>query len=167
VKTLKHAGFRKMKNKKVRYVIMNKKNNVKTLGVDFDGVIAEVNDGIPTLKCKLLKDPVTGESAREILNRFRKEGWTIIIDSCRDDVEGIKKFLNNHKIPWDYINENPLQEYTDYGRPMAPSKIFANVYLDDKAVGFVRWTTVYDDVIRKWLFSKKLMAQSRGVFDTN
>lgn len=86
---------------------------------DFDGTIVEH------------KFPDIGKEIPEITNKMR-ELWKslnniIIIWTCRsgDYLNQMKAFLIKQKIPFDFINENPL---VDFGSP----KIFAHEYYDDR-----------------------------------
>jgi len=124
----------------MKYVVMQlpEYGKVKSVGIDFDGTIVKVNDNLPTSQCKIMP------GARETLQRFKDEGWTIVIDTCRKDTKGVKKLLEKNKIPFNYINENPAQDFMSSLR-----KTYTDVRLDDKAVTFRSWKTAYKDVIKR------------------
>lgn len=94
----------------------------KVIAVDFDGTIVES------------KFPKIGRLKKEIADRVRQEkakGNVIIIWTCRggEKLNEALQFLTDNNIPYDYVNENPLNPYGDTTR-----KIFADEYWDDKAV---------------------------------
>jgi hydroxymethylpyrimidine pyrophosphatase-like HAD family hydrolase len=132
----------------MKYVITSKKPlfksmGIRTLAVDFDGTIVEVNQGTSVSDWNLHKDPETGKTAVEGLKEFKDAGWTIIIYTCRpvDDYPEIEEFLVQHNVPFDFINENPLQLQTNTG------KLYSDVTLDDKAVTFKDWGSAFKDVV--------------------
>ena len=88
---------------------------------DFDGTIVEN------------KFPEIGEiidGTVEKLNKIYEDvSNVIIVWTCRsgDYVNQMRKFLCDNKIPFDFINENPM---VDFGSP----KIFAHEYYDDRNI---------------------------------
>jgi|WetSurMetagenome_2_1015567.scaffolds.fasta_scaffold15150_3 hypothetical protein len=93
----------------------------KVLAVDLDGTI--LHDEFPAKG-----DPIDG--MKEQLEALRELGWKIVIWTVRDDNEGVAKHLKKHGVPFDYINENP------FGPPKQSRKIYADAYLDDRAIPF-------------------------------
>lgn len=96
----------------------------KIIAVDFDGTIVEDNF------------PHIGKIKQEVLNKIKKwkaEGHTIIIWTCRtgEFLDKAKKFLDKHNIPYDAINENCNNPFGD---KQNPRKVYAHIYLDDKAL---------------------------------
>lgn len=89
---------------------------------DFDGTIVE--DMFPEI----------GNPVEEVVRHMRGF-WNesiynrIIIWSCRagDYQSEMMEWLNKNKVPYDYVNENPMVEFG--GR-----KIFANMYIDDRNI---------------------------------
>jgi len=81
--------------------------------------------------------------AQEYINRLHKEGYYIIIWTCRGGfglVEMIE-FLGQAKIPYDKVNENAPYEMIHF-KP-AP-KIYADIYIDDRNLGgFPGWKAAY------------------------
>lgn len=95
-----------------------------TLAVDLDGTLADTPAHAGAMDLDLVH-PRPG--AIEAMTHFHKLGWRIIIWTCRDDIKGIEKWLKQHNIPWDFINENPDQ-------PTDSPKIIADYYLDDRSI---------------------------------
>lgn len=94
----------------------------RVIAVDFDGTIVES------------KFPEIGELKQDIADKVREEkakGNVIIIWTCRGgkELNEALQFLITNEIPYDYVNENPLNPYGDTTR-----KIYADEYWDDKAV---------------------------------
>lgn len=94
----------------------------KVVAVDFDGTIVE--DEFPNI----------GAIKQETVDRMlieKARGSVIILWTCRGGkvLRKAIKFLNENNIPYDFINENPLNPYGDTTR-----KIYAHEYWDDKAV---------------------------------
>ncbi len=99
-----------------------KKHIQKIIAVDFDGTIVKS------------RFPEIGPLKEDIANRIREEkrkGNIIILWTCRGGKELTEavSFLKENNIPFDYVNENPLNPYGDTTR-----KLFADEYWDDKAV---------------------------------
>lgn len=67
---------------------------------------------------------------REVLQKVRDAGWLIVIWTTRGSDGAIRNHLAKHNIPFDYVNKNPG------GPPSKSPKIFADVYLDDRAIRF-------------------------------
>lgn len=93
----------------------------KFYAFDFDGTIVKNNY------------PEIGEMNQHLIKTIRtlSEELTniIIIWSCRsgEDELQMKKFLLDNKIPFDFINENPMVNF-------GSRKIFAHKYFDDRNV---------------------------------
>lgn len=102
---------------------MNKK---KLVAIDFDAVIAEYDKWKGIGK---FGDPING--VKESLNKVRSSGIEILIYTTRGEKELICEYLNRNEIPFDYINECPLNEEHNYsGKPIA------YCYIDDRAIEF-------------------------------
>lgn len=92
----------------------------KFYAFDFDGTIVEN------------KFPEIGEIIEGTVNKINKLFHEllniIIVWSCRsgDHENCMRQFLLKNKIPFDFINENPM---VDFGSP----KIFAHEYYDDRS----------------------------------
>jgi len=116
----------------------------KIIAVDFDSTIAHYkkfkgHDNFGKL--------ITG--ADWALGKFKEFGATIIIHSCRSNTEGMKKYLEENKIPYDYINFSPRNgEFQLNGK-----KVAADIYIDDKGVCFRgQWSDTFRVVMnfRPW-----------------
>jgi hypothetical protein len=93
----------------------------------------------PTLACDLdgtiftkVPFPAFGEPVPGIIQQIRslwKDGWKIIIWTCRARSQELVDRLARFNIPYDEINTNS-------NGPHDSPKIHADVYLDDKAVCF-------------------------------
>ena len=119
------------------------------LAIDFDGTIAE--EGYwPEL------GPVR-KNCQEYLRRLCAEGFYIIIWTCRagDHVEKIHKYMAEHDLPYDQINEHHPALVIRYGNDTR--KIAADLYIDDKNLGGIHedWETIYHDVITESKLLKK------------
>ena len=111
---------------------------MKTICIDIDGTICRY-DGWRGHDHFGIVLP----GAREAIKKLHEDGWYIIIFSTRSKRDSIKKFLENEKIYFDSINENPYQPDNALG-----GKPIADVYLDDKAVTFKGdWATAYEEII--------------------
>lgn len=102
---------------------------MKVIAVDFDGCLCE--DNFPEI------GPVKEihREVHETLKQLKKEGCIIILWTCREDRENRKyqteavEWCKEQGIPIDYVNENPLSQWDDWGR-----KMYADVYIDDKCI---------------------------------
>lgn len=107
-----------------------------TIAVDFDGTI--VTD----------KYPQIGElksGAKDTLQRLHKEGYQIIIWTCRSGeslVEAVN-FLLWHNIPFDQVNDNMRENIEQYGGNSR--KVCADIYIDDRNLfcNEVDWELIY------------------------
>lgn len=97
----------------------------KVLAVDLDGTLLQY-DGWKGDAHYGAPNP----GMRAVLQRVKDAGWTIVIWTTRGSKAAIRSHLTKHDIPFDHINKNPG------GPPSASPKIFADVYLDDRAVRF-------------------------------
>ena len=94
----------------------------KTICIDFDGVIHDYSNGWQgeDVFGQMIPNADTGTSV------LKQKGWTVIIFTTRKKTDELEKWLKEHNIAYDYINENP-------GQPDGTSgKIMADVYLDDR-----------------------------------
>ncbi len=102
--------------------IINMPDKYKIHAFDFDGTIVKN------------KFPLIGNPIQPIVDKiktlFEDLSNIIIIWTCRagDYEYQVRKFLCDNRIPFDFINENPL--YDHYGM----RKIFAHEYYDDRNV---------------------------------
>jgi hypothetical protein len=97
----------------------------KVLAIDLDGTLLQY-DGWKGDAHYGKPNP----GMREMLQEVRDAGWLIVIWTTRSGDGAIRNHLTKHNIPFDYVNKNP-------GGPGSSSpKIFADVYLDDRAIRF-------------------------------
>lgn len=110
----------------------------RTIAIDFDGVISDYSKGF--IAADKFGDILPG--AKESIDKLHNDGWYIIINTCRDRLDAVKKFLNDNKVYFDKINEN-----ADFApKDVSPKKILADVYLDDRGVRFTDWEQALSDV---------------------
>lgn len=109
------------------------------LAVDFDGTIADYR-GYQGRSVFLA--PLPG--AIQTLQQFKADGWRIIIFTCRDETDEIAQYLERHQIPFDEINQS-LPDGIEYS-----GKVYADVYLDDRAVTFRGWDIARESVQQRY-----------------
>lgn len=117
-----------------------KKNEKLVIAVDFDGTIVEHN--FPKIGDLL-------PFAKEVINKLHKEGYYIIIWTCRGEYSLIDmiNFLDKNKIHYDKINENAPYEILGF-KPFP--KIVADIYIDDRNLGgFPGWLKTYKILTEK------------------
>lgn len=98
------------------------------IAVDFDGTIAHYQGWAGR---GVFLPPLPG--AAEGLRALRAQGWNIVVFTCRTEEDELRAYLNAHQIPFDNINVglDPAMECS--------GKVYADVYLDDRAVTFRGW----------------------------
>ncbi len=102
----------------------------KTICIDFDGVLADYSKGYQGLD--VFGEMMKGADAAT--RTLRKNGWTIIIYTTRPATDKLRKWLEDNKVEYDYINENPDQPEESKG-----CKLVADIYLDDRSMRFYNW----------------------------
>lgn len=103
----------------------------KTICIDFDGVLSDYSKGYQGLDVfgDMLPNADIGTKV------LKEKGWKIIIYTTRPATDALKKWLDDNKITYDYINENPDQpEDSKDG-----CKLIADIYLDDRGMRFTKW----------------------------
>ena len=119
------------------------KPNIDIIAVDFDGTIVEEN--YPNVGDLIHK-------AKEVLLKFHNKGGTIILNTCRHDLD-LKKallFMNLNNIPFDFVNSNDpdmIRKYNSDSR-----KIGADMYIDNRSPesiqkGYVDWSLIEELII--------------------
>ncbi len=96
----------------------------KVIAVDFDGTLC-------TNKYPEIGEPILPTIL--YVKRAREQGDTIILWTCRADAE-LKAALDwcaRQGLVFDYVNSNTTENIALYGSDSR--KIFADVYIDDKA----------------------------------
>ncbi len=98
-----------------------------TIMVDLDGVICTEEQFFD----RPLARPIDG--AREALKRLRAEGHTVIIYTARGwgEMRVTQRWLEDHGIEYDGLH---------MGKPIA------NVWIDDRAIGFKNWPDTLDEL---------------------
>ena len=96
------------------------------IAIDFDGTIVE--DQFPAVG-KMIP------GAKENINKLKKEGYTIIIWTCRTGLDLAKAvlWLAENEIKYDYINESCKLNVAKYGG-VDTRKIYASLYIDDRGL---------------------------------
>lgn len=112
------------------------------VAIDCDGTIWE--DAYP--KIGRLR-----EGAREYINRLYREGYGIVINTCRAGLTlaDAINFLDNNGIKYHYVNCNFPFLIEKYG--MDCRKISADVYIDDKCLyNIPTWEEKYEIINKKF-----------------
>jgi len=99
----------------------------KIVAIDFDGCIADYSKG--WLGENVFGDVIPG--CKEALQRMKDDGYKIIIYTVREHTRWLEQYFKSNGIPYDYINESVPGTYSNDG-----SKVYADVYIDDRAVTF-------------------------------
>lgn len=104
---------------------MTTKERRKVLAIDVDGTLlkydgwkGEAHYGEPN------------PGMVELLEKVRAKNWVIVIWTTRKGGAALRRHLMKHNVPFDFVNKNP------YGPPGTSPKIFADVYLDDRAIRY-------------------------------
>ena len=115
------------------------------LAVDFDGTI--VLSAWPEIG-----EPIPG--AIDTLRQWHQEGHHIIIWTCRagPELEACREWLDAHGVRYDAINCN-LPERIEFYGGSDTSKVSADLYIDDKAVG------APSDSVELWALARERVAQ--------
>ena len=103
-----------------------------TIAVDFDGTLCEY------------AFPEIGEPKHLVISFVKQHaarGTKIILWTCRENgtrralLDEAVAFCAAHEIPLYAVNENPANTYAgQYGVERAGRKVFADLYIDDKAL---------------------------------
>ena len=101
------------------------KKTPKVVAVDLDGTLLEYDGWKGPAH---FGQPIPG--VVKALFELKKAGWAVAIWTTRRTDYALKAHLDKHDIPYDFINKNP------FGPSNGSHKIFADVYLDDRAVRF-------------------------------
>lgn len=104
------------------------KLKVKTLAIDFDGVIYRYSKGF---KENIYDPPVEG--ACEALRAILRRGYHVIIYTAYPKSEEIKPWLEKY-LEKKYVNQIKVQG----GKPTA------FMYIDDRAVRFTTWKDMFN-----------------------
>ena len=107
----------------------------KVLCVDFDNTLFTTSKDFPEVgKQGLLNKLVS----MYVKHKFYK-GWYVIINTLREQGKGKEqaiKALNEHNIPYHYINENLPSAVAEWGESR---KIACDINIDDRNIGLIGW----------------------------
>ena len=111
----------------------------KIIAVDFDSTISHC----PVWKgAGIFGEPVL--NAKWALERFKEMGATIIINSTRREIAKIKEYLDEYKIPYDFVNWSPR----NLKQSLSSTKVAADIYIDDRNVSFRgEWKDTYLETV--------------------
>lgn len=105
-------------------------NQPEVIAVDFDGTLCE--NIFPEIGAP--KWPVI-----DYIKLQARRGSKIILNTCREN--GNRPLLREavmwcifHGIPLHAVNENPFHDYGELYQTPPPRKIYADLYIDDKAL---------------------------------
>lgn len=111
----------------------------KIICIDLDGTIANYNDWQGELN---FGEPLPNVS--KILNALKLDKWIIIIYTTRANKDLVIGYLKKNNIPFDFVNENPYQPDNAKG-----GKLYADIYVDDKAIQFTGdWEEIYQRILK-------------------
>ena len=91
---------------------------MKTLAVDFDGVLHEYSG----LNARGLNNPVAG--ATEAWTKLENAGYTLVVFTCREDIDRVQDWFRHY---FGFIPE------------ITNKKPVALAYIDDRAIRFTNW----------------------------
>lgn len=97
----------------------------KTAAFDLDGTVCQYQEGMA--EDNEFGPPIPG--IVEEMKKLKAAGWKIIIWTCRGKSQRMIKHLKKHGVPFDEINTNS-------SGPHDSPKIYADVYVDDRAISF-------------------------------
>lgn len=113
------------------------------VAVDFDGVIHPYVSGYKGPGD--FQPPYDG--AKEALAALQGLGYDILINTCRGEAKLIEDYLNGHNIPFNWVND---YGDADTDKPDGfipnPKKVFADIYIDDRAIRFQGWDSLVEEV---------------------
>jgi len=100
-----------------RLITEYKKHNSIIIAYDFDDTVYDFHK-----KGRQYSDVIT------LLQRAKTAGCYLIVWTGEPDTKLVSEYLNKNNIPFDIINENP-----PFMIDKNPRKVYANLYLDDRA----------------------------------
>ena len=98
----------------------------KVIAVDFDGPVHSYNEG--WCNGKIYDFPTDG--AFQAIKKLHSKGYKIVIFTARDDLEPVKKWINDHL---------KVLELDHLEIEVTNKKPKAIMYIDDRAVRFTNW----------------------------
>lgn len=103
----------------------------RTIAVDFDGVIHRYSKGWK--KGRIYDPPMPG--AVEAYYKLLSAGYRIIVFTCRDDLDAVRKWMHKH-----FDIEKHLGHFVE--PEVTNKKPIADVYVDDRGLRFTSWSDV-------------------------
>ena len=103
---------------------MNTKKGAKIIAVDFDGTLFARPEVYPDVG-----EPI--HKTIQLIKKYKEKGCIIILWTCRegDHLERALRAAEEYELEFDAINENVICPDGYDSR-----KIYANLYIDDKAI---------------------------------
>lgn len=114
-------------------------DTMPTIAVDFDGTIAHYQGWAGR---GVFLPPLPG--AARALRVLKARGWNIVVFTCRTEEDKLRAYLEAHAIPFDAINVG-----LDPGMECS-GKVYADIYLDDRAVTFRGWDDAPGAVLARY-----------------
>ncbi len=93
------------------------------IAVDLDGTLTDASGPYDPTKIGPPRP-----NALKAMHAFKEAGAILCIYTVRGTTDLIARWLADHKIPYDYINESPIQPAD------SSNKMLADVYFDDRAI---------------------------------
>lgn len=105
---------------------------IKTICFDLDGTICHTDETLPIPE-RYYKSTIKPHM-RDVVNRFYKRGYNIIIDTARtSSATGLTKYMYRWKIK--RLTQRQLHEWSvPYHELRVGTKPAADIYIDDKSV---------------------------------
>lgn len=124
--------------------------------IDFDGTIVE--DRYPEI----------GElkpEAEKFIHEIQRRGdkWILWTMRAGEKLDKAVKFLESHGLKPDAVNDNLPEVKADWLENPNPRKIFADVYIDDRNAGGLKWPDFLLADIPNWSIMKQESSQGNGV----
>lgn len=104
---------------------MPSKDRQKVIAVDVDGTLCEYDGWKGPAH---IGKPFT--KVVEVLKKLKERNWLIVIWTTRRADRVLRKHLQEHGVPFDFINKNP------HGPQQGSPKLFADIYWDDRGLRF-------------------------------
>ena len=101
------------------------KDRPKILALDLDGTVLNYDGDFG--------HDDFGEALKGMVQELEelvRNGWVVVIWTCRNDSPKMREHLRQQGIPFSYVNDHP------WNKPDGPRKIHADVYADVKALEF-------------------------------
>ncbi len=97
--------------------------NVKVIGVDFDGVLHDANDGWQEGKTYGAAMP----GSKQVVNKLIHKGYEVVVCTARDNTEPVELWLEEKGFPKMRVTNK---------------KIPCLAMIDDRAIRFTQWTDI-------------------------